>query len=74
MTGLYRAILGIITIEIGTTVVAAQRQLSAALLAASIHRYKRWHTTTFHDRAQPKGRASGVRCKAMLGGVGEKYN
>ena len=33
MIELYRAILGIITIEIGTTVVAAQRQRSAAPLA-----------------------------------------
>jgi hypothetical protein len=47
---------------------AAQRQLSAALLATFVDRYKRWHATMPQDRAQPKGRASGVRCKAMLGG------
>jgi len=27
------------------------------------------HATTPQNRAQPTGRASGVRCKAMLGGL-----
>ena len=42
-------------------------QLSAAPLATSTDRHERWHATTPHDRAQLRGRASGVRCKAMLG-------
>ena len=50
---------------------AAQRQLSAALLATSINRHGWRHGTTDKNRAQPRGRASGVRCKAMLGGVVE---
>ena len=45
MTGLYRAILGIITIEIGTTVVAAQRTASGAPLATSIERNERGQGT-----------------------------
>jgi len=47
---------------------AAQRQLSAALLATSINRHGRWHATALQNRAQSTGRASGVRCKALLGG------
>ena len=50
---------------------AAQRQLSAALLATSRERDERRHGTATKNRAQPRGRASGVRCKAMLGGVVE---
>ena len=46
---------------------AAQRQPSAAPLATSTDRHERWCATTPHDRAQVRGRASGVRCKAMLG-------
>ena len=46
---------------------AAQRQLSAAPLATSRERDERWHATTPQNRAQLRGRASGVRCKAMLG-------
>ena len=45
----------------------AQRLLSAAPLAASTDRHERWHATMPHDHAQLRGRASGVRCKAMLG-------
>ena len=45
----------------------AQRQPSAAPLATSTDRHERWCATTPHDRAQVRGRASGVRCKAMLG-------
>ena len=45
----------------------AQRQLSAAPLATSTDRHERRCATTPQDRAQLRGRASGVRCKAMLG-------
>ena len=45
----------------------AQRRLSAAPLATSTDRHKCWHATTLKNRAQVRGRASGVRCKAMLG-------
>ena len=45
----------------------AQRRLSAAPLATSTDRHERRCATTPHDRAQRRGRASGVRCKAMLG-------
>ena len=47
----------------------AQRQPSAAPLATSTDRHERRHATTPKDRAQLRGRASGVRCKAMLGGL-----
>ena len=46
----------------------AQRPLSAAPLATSRDRHERWCAITLQDRAQVRGRASGVRCKAMLGG------
>ena len=46
---------------------ATQRLLSAAPLATATDRHERWCATTPHDRAQLRGRASGVRCKAMLG-------
>ena len=49
----------------------AQRQLSAAPLATSTGRHERWCATKPKDRAQLRGRASGVRCKAMLGGIVE---
>ena len=42
-------------------------QLSAAPLATSTDRHERWHATTPQNRAQLRGRASGVRCKALLG-------
>ena len=45
----------------------AQRLLSAAPLATSTDRYERWHATMPQNRAQLRGRASGVRCKALLG-------
>jgi len=45
----------------------AQRQLSAAPLATFTDRHERWYATTPQDRAQVRGRASGVRCKALLG-------
>ena len=32
-----------------------------------LNRHGWWHATTTKNRAQPRGRASGVRCKAMLG-------
>ena len=41
---------------------AAQRQASAAPLAASTDRHERWGATTPKDRAQLRGRAIGVRC------------
>ena len=41
---------------------AAQRQASAALLATSVDRDERQHATTPKNRAQVRGRASGVRC------------
>ena len=40
----------------------AQRTASVAPLATSINRHKRGHATTFLNRAQPTGRASGVNC------------
>ena len=40
----------------------AQRQPSAVPLATSTDRHERWHATTPKDRAQLRGRASGVRC------------
>ena len=46
----------------------AQRLLSAAPLATSTDRDERCGATTPQNRAQFRGRASGVRCKAMLGG------
>ena len=46
----------------GGCVQAAQRQASAAPLAASTDRHERWGATTPKDRAQLRGRASGVRC------------
>ena len=46
----------------------AQRRLSAAPLATSTDRHERRCATTPQNRAQVRGRASGVRCKAMLGG------
>ena len=48
---------------------AAQRQLSAALLATFEDRHERRHDTSSINCAQPRGRASGVRCTPMLGGV-----
>ena len=50
-------------------IAAAERQPSAVPLATSTDRHERWHATTPKDRAQRRGRASGVRCKAMLGGL-----
>ena len=50
-----------------TVLLAAQRPLSAAPLATSTDRHERRCATTPQDRAQLRGRASGVRCKAMLG-------
>jgi len=41
---------------------AAQRQASAAPLATSGDRDKRCYATTPKNRAQVRGRASGVRC------------
>ena len=45
----------------------AQRLLSAAPLATSTDRHERRCATKPKDRDQLRGRASGVRCKAMLG-------
>ena len=50
---------------------AADRLLSAAPLATSTDRHAPRCAVTLQDRAQLRGRASGVRCKAMLGGIVE---
>ena len=68
VTGIQSAILGVIAIAPGTTVVAAQR-IAVRCAAGSFHPPRR--PTARHDvqhRAQPRGRASGVTCTAMLGG------
>ena len=52
----------------------AQRPLSAAPLAASTDRHEPRHATALKNRAQVRGRASGVRCKAMLGGYRGSQN
>jgi hypothetical protein len=36
-----------------------------------VNRHDWRYATTLQDRAQVRGRASGVRCKAMLGGYGK---
>ena len=40
----------------------AQRTASVAPLAPLLNRHSWWHATTFQNRAQPTGRASGVNC------------
>jgi len=46
---------------------AAQRLAFSGAAGMRLKRHGWWHETTFINRAQVMGRASGVRCKAMLG-------
>jgi len=56
------------TIEYGTGSGCRPTPAFSGAAGRRVNRHGWRHTTAKKNRAQPKGRASGVRCKAMLGG------